>query len=75
MQRQHKHIQKSYSHLNPKPVQLTPFFYPFQRTTFKIYLQRGFILKSLAENQFRNAILCYMKKNFNKIFHQQEFKF
>lgn len=41
MQRQHKHIQKSYSHFNPKPVQLTPFLYHSQRSTCKTDLQRG----------------------------------
>lgn len=75
MQRQHNHIQKSYSHFNPKPDQLTPFFYHSQRITFKTDLQRGFILKSLAEDQFWNAILSIMRKNFNKIFDLTEFKF
>lgn len=75
MQRQQKHIQKSYSHFNSKPDQLTSFFYHSQRITFKTYLQRGFILKSLADDQFWNVILCYMRKNFNKIFDLTEFKF
>lgn len=75
MQRQHKHIQESYSHFNPKPVQLPPFFYHSQRITFKTDLQRGFILKSLAENQFWNAILCYMRKVKNLVKIQAEFKF